>query len=74
MRGFGLLLGVAGVAALGAVAYAATKKDDAPAGNLIPVWNPNTNQWEYAEVRPDGLYPTGVPAPPIGRPNNNPLP
>jgi len=66
-NGIGLLVGIGALVGLGAVAYAATRENERdPAKQYVPVWN--GTQWVYAEVRPDGLYPTNIPAPPLGRP------
>jgi hypothetical protein len=62
MRGLLGLALVAGVVGVGAVALAASK-DKGP--KLVVVWD--GTKWVYAEVRPDGLYPTNIPAPPVGR-------
>lgn len=60
----GLILGIGALAAVGAIAYAASaSKNDTK--KLTVVWD--GQRWVYAEVRPDGIYPTNIPAPPIQR-------
>lgn len=51
-------LGVLGVAA---VAFAKSK-DTADKPKLTVVWN--GTKWVYAEIRPDGIFPTDMAAPP----------
>lgn len=65
MKGLGMLVVGAAVLGIGAVAFAKSKENEK---KLTVVWD--GQRWVYAEVRPDGIYPTNIPAPPVGNPRS----